>query len=132
MIKYKLKSNNAVELNLADIETALRLYRAVVSECKNANLDITIAEGTTVADLLKNNIEAILNIIGSENVLEEVKECAKHCLYKGQKFSMDLFEDIKNREDFLPLMTLVAIENLKPFFADAHIIFDVLLYQIVK
>ena len=132
MIKYKLKSNSVIELNLADIESALRLYRAIIHECKNANLDITIATETTVADLLTKNTEAILNIIGSELVLEELKECGKHVLYKGQKFDMSLFEDVKNREDFLPLMTLIAIENLKPFFADARIIFEVLLSQIVK
>lgn len=132
MLKYKLKSNSVVELNLADIESALRLYRVVVGECKNAGLDLSTAEETTVADLLTRNTEAILNIISSEAVLDELKECANQVLYKGQKFSMSLFEDVKNREDFFPLMTLVAIENLKPFFADAHIIFEVLLSQVVK
>lgn len=132
MNKYKLKSNKNVEINLAPIETALSLYRAVIHECKGAGLDLTIAEETTVADLFKNNIEAILSVIGSETVMECAKDCAIHCLYDNQKFSMDLFEDKNNRTDFLGFMSLVVIENLRYFFAEAHIIFDVVQSQIIK
>lgn len=132
MNKYKLKSNKNVEINLAPIETALSLYRAVIHECKGAGLDLTIADDTTVADLFKNNIEAILSVMGSEAVLECAKECAIHCLYNNQKFSMELFEDKNNRIDFLGFMTLVCVENLRYFFAEAHIIFDVVQSQIIK
>ena len=132
MNKYKLKSNKNVEINLAPIETALSLYRAVIHECKGAGLDLTIAEETTVADLFKNNIDAILSVMGSELVLETAKDCAVHCLYDNQKFSMDLFEDRKTRVDFIPFMTLIIIENLRYFFEEAHIIFDVVQSQIIK
>lgn len=132
MQKYILKSEKVIELNIAPIDTALELYIAVVNACKGAGLDITIAEETTIADLFNKNIDALLNVISSKEVIEAIKECAIHCLYNKQKFSMALFEDKSTRTDFIPFMTLVCVENLRYFFGEAHIIFDVVLSNIVK
>lgn len=132
MQKYILKSGKLVELNLAPIEQALALYRAVIYECKGAGLDLTIKEDTTVAELLDRNMEAKLNIMGSELVMEAVKDCCAKVLYDKQRFDMGLFEEEKNKGDFFPLLILVAIENLRPFFPEAHIIFTAILSQYLK
>lgn len=132
MQKYILKSGKIVELTLAPIEQALVLYRAVIHECKGAGLDLTIKEDTTVQELLDRNMEAKLNIIGSELVLDAVKDCCAKVLYDKQRFSMELFENEKNKQDFFPLLILVAIENLRPFFVQADIIFSAILSQYLK
>lgn len=132
MQKYILKSGKIVEITLAPIEQALALYRAIVYECKGAGLDLTIKEDTTVQDLLDRNMEAKLNVIGSALVLDAVKDCCAKVLYDKQRFSMDLFEDEKNKQDFFPLMKLVAIENIQPFFPEARIVFEAFLSQILK
>lgn len=132
MLKFELKSGARVEYNLASIEQALRLYRGLISECKNAGLDITIAEGTTVADIVMNNKEAILNIIGSANILDCIKDCCDKVLYNGKRFSMELFEEEKARQDFFPLMVLVGVENVRPFFPDLHTAYSVILSLVLK
>lgn len=132
MHKFILKSGKKVELNLATIEQALFLYRTIVAACKGAGLDLTVTPETTVAELLDKNMEAKLNIMSSESVLEAVKDCCAKVIYDGQNFSMDLFEDEKNKQDFFPLMILIAIENIRPFFPQADIIFTAVLSQYLK
>ena len=117
MLKFQLKSGKMVELNLAPMTECLALYRAIIHECKGAGLDITIANEETIAEVLTKNIDALLNVIGSEYVMEAIKGCMAKVLYDKQRFNIDLFEnDEKARGDFFPLLTLVAVENLRPFF----------------
>lgn len=132
MLKFQLKSGKIAELNLASIDNALALYRAVIQECKGAGLDISGEDETTIGDLLKKNMEAILNILGSEQVMEAIKNCCDKVLYDKQKFSMDIFEDERARGDFFGLMLLVAVENLRPFFVEMTMFFDLLLSGVLK
>ena len=132
MLKFQLKSGKIAELNLASIDNALALYRAVLQECKGAGLDISGEDETTIGDLLKKNMEAILNILGSEQVMEAIKNCCDKVLYDKQKFSMDIFEDERARGDFFGLMLLVAVENLRPFFVELTMFFDLLLSGVLK
>jgi hypothetical protein len=132
MLKFQLKSGKIAELNLASIDNALALYRAVIQECKGAGLDISGEDETTIGDLLKKNMEAILNILGSEQVMEAIKNCCDKVLYDKQKFSMDIFEDERARGDFFGLMLLVAVENLRPFFVELTMFFDLLLSGVLK
>ena len=133
MLKYQLQSGKLVEMNLATMPQALALYRAVIHECKGAGLDITNATTTTIGDMLLKNIDALLNVIGSEIVLEAIQGCCEKVLYDNQHFSMDLFEDDeKARGDFFGLMLLVASENLRPFFPNLHSVFSTLSAMAVK
>ncbi len=124
MQKFMLQSGKVVELSLAPIETALNLYRTIICECKNTGLDLKVIEGETIADIILKNTEALLNILGSQQVLEAVQECSAKNLYDKQRFSMELFEDEKARGDFLPLIYLTAVENIRPFFPNLHTIFS--------
>lgn len=132
MLKYQLQSGAKVEFNLGTIEQALGLYRALIYECKNAGLDVTVLEGDTVLDVVMKNKEAILNILGSEHVIECIKECCSKVLYNGQKFSMNLFEEEKARQDFFPLMMLVGVENVRPFFPNLHTAYSIILSLVLK
>lgn len=124
MLKFKLRSGKVIEFNLANVETALALYRVIVSECKKAKLDITVANEETWLTMINKNMEAILNIVGSEEVMEAIKECCSRVLYDKQRFSMELFEDVKARGDFFGVMLVVAVENLRPFFPENSSTFD--------
>lgn len=126
MKKYSLLSGKIVEISLTNTETALNLFRAVLNECKNAGVDVSNLKDKTLADVLKDNIEAIINIFASEDVFEAIKLCCTRVTYNKQKFSMDIFEEEKNKGDLIPLMQLVAIENLAPFFPQLRIVFDVI------
>ena len=62
MRKYQLASGKILEFNLAGIEQALELYRAVLSECKNAGLDFNLTDEDKLIDVLKK-IDNIWNEI---------------------------------------------------------------------
>lgn len=132
MLQYQLQSGAKIKFNLGTIEQALGLYRALIAECKHAGVDIAPQDGETVLDMVMKNKEALLNIMGSERVMECIKECCKQVLYNGQKFSMDLFEEEKAREDFFPLMILVGVENVRPFFPNLHTAYSIILSLVLK
>lgn len=129
MLKFQLKSGKKLEVDIAPIETGLTLYRAILNECKNANLDITIAQEDTLMSMLLKNKEACLNILSSELVLDAIKDCCAKVVYDKQRFSMDIFNKVENRKDFIPIMMIVAMENIRPFFAEPHTILDALQSQ---
>ncbi len=133
MLKYELQSGTIVEMNLATTPQALTLYRAVIHECKGAGLDLSgVQEQSTIGKLLMDNIEALLNVIGSEFVMDAIVGCCDKVIYNGQHFSMELFEDEKAKGDLLGLMILVASENLRPFFPSLHSVFSMLSGMAIK
>lgn len=129
MLKFQLKSGRKLEIDIAPIETGLNLYRAILIECKGANLDLSVANEDTVMTMLLKNKEACLNVLSSESVLEAVKDCCAKVVYDKQRFTMDLFNKLENRKDFIPVMMIVAMENIRPFFDEPHIILDALQSQ---
>lgn len=129
MLKFQLKSGKKLEIDIAPIETGLNLYRAILIECKGTNLDLSVANEDTIMDLLLKNKEACLNILSSESVLETIKDCCSKVVYDKQRFNMNLFEKVENRKDFIPVMMIVAMENIRPFFDEPHIILDALQSQ---
>lgn len=116
MRKYQLASGKVLEFNLAGVEQALSVYRAVLHECKGAGLDITVLPEETIADVIIKNKEAVLNIMSSEAVMDAVVECCGKVLYDKQHFSIGLFNDEKAREDLLPVIAIVGMETIRPFF----------------
>lgn len=132
MNKYQLKSGAIVKFNLATIEQALTLFRAIVRECKSAGLELAINENMSIADLFLKNTPALLNVISSEVVLEAIKGCCDKVLYNDARFTMELFEDEQARGDFFAVMTLVALENLTPFFPEVRTVSSIILSQFVK
>lgn len=129
MLKFQLKSGRKLEIDIAPIETGLNLYRAILIECKGANLDLSVANEDTVMTMLLKNKEACLNVLSSESVLEAVKDCCAKVVYDKQRFTMDLFNKLENRKGFIPVMMIVAMENIRPFFDEPHIILDALQSQ---
>lgn len=129
MLKFQLKSGKKLELDIAPIEAGLSLYRAILVECKGANLDLSVAEEDTIMTMLLKNKEACLNVLSSESVLEAIKDCCAKVVYDKQRFNMDLFEKVENRKDFIPVMMIVAMENIRPFFEEPHIILNALQAQ---
>ena len=132
MSKFQLLSGKIVELSIAPMPQALNLYRHIVLECKGANLDITRANEKSIGELLTNNIEALLNIVSSQNVINAIVECCDKVIYNNKRFSMELFEEESARADFFGLMLLVACENIRPFFPALHSVFSVLETTAIK
>lgn len=132
MQKFKLVSGKIYEFAYAPVTVAWELYCAVVNECKGTGLNLKIASEDTLADVICKNTEALLNIISSKAVLEVIEECAEKNLYDKERFSTDLFEDVNNRGDYIAVLAITALENLKPFFPSHRIIFEMLEAQYLK
>lgn len=131
MLKFQLKSGKKLEIDIAPIETGLNLYRAVLIECKGANLDLSVAQEDTILTMLMKNKDACLNVLSSEAVLDAIKDCCAKVVYDKQRFTMDIFNNVETRKDFFPTMMIVAIENLKPFFEEPHTILNALETQLM-
>lgn len=129
MIKYQLKSGKLLEIDLVPVPLALELYRTVMNECARCKFDLKIEENTSLLELVGKNSEALLRVLGSEEVMEVVQRCCNKVLYGKKRFSMDLFEDIDARGDFFGIMIIVALENLLPFFPHLRSRFEMLLSQ---
>lgn len=132
MRKYQLASGKVLEFNLAGIEQAIEVYRSVLNECKNAGLDITVADGESILDIILKNREAVLNIFASKEVMEAIQGCCDKVLYAGNHFSMSLFEDEQAREDFIGVMTIIGVENLRPFFPSLRLLLDAITNLFLK
>ena len=101
------------------------VHKDVTQTLKNINRSLYL----DVKSVLMKNKEAVLNVLSSELVLDAVKACCDKVVYDKQRFNMGIFEDVNNRKDFIPLMMIVAMENIRPFFAEPHIILDSLSAQ---
>lgn len=128
-LKFQLKSGKKLEIDIAPIESGLALYRSILIECKGAGLDLNVTDADTIQSMLFKNIDALLNVLSSEHVLEAIKDCCAKVVYDRQRFSMEIFNKVENRKDFMGIMTIVAIENLRPFFEEPHIILDAIASQ---
>lgn len=146
MLKFQMKSGKILEFNLAPIDKALNLYRAVIFECKGDKIKldklvtvlksvysgIEAEQDISMLDIILENKEAILSVIGSEIVMNSIQDCCEKVLYDKQRFTMELFEDKNNRADFFGVMLIVALENLSPFFYQAPSFFTTLSAPFLK
>lgn len=146
MLKFQLKSGKVLEINLAPIDKALALYRAIIFECKGDKIQLDriiktlkslynvneVQEDFSIIDVIADNKEAILSIIGSEYVMNAIQDCCEKVIYDKQRFSLELFDDEKNRADFFGIMVIVALENLSPFFHQAPTYFTMLSAPFLK
>ena len=126
MLKFQMKSGKILEFNLAPIDKGVNLYRAIIFECKGDKIRLEklvtllksaysgVETNISMLELILENKEAILSILGSEYVMNAIQDCCDKVLYDKQRFSMELFEN--NRADFFGVMVIVALENLSPFF----------------
>ena len=121
-MKYQLKSSAKLEINEASIGQCWTLYQAICNSLKKDGLSLPDFENMSFAEIIRNNPVAILNLLSSDEILESVLECAKQCLYKGQKITLELFDS--NKGDFFSVLQMIALENLRPFFPDYHTAFQ--------
>lgn len=132
MRKYKLTSGKIVEFELSPVETGLNLFRTVVNETKGTGLKLEIEEGDTIFNLIfGKNADAALAVMSSENVFNAVYECCSRVKYDNKPFALELFNEEKARQDLLPVIQLVGLENLAPFFPGLRLVFDTLISDLL-
>lgn len=109
--EIELSSGRVLHLSLAPFKDARALYQTISREIKNLKLDIkdylTVSAGK----------DLVFTILASEEICDIAMTCAKRCLYgkDKEKVNEELFEGIKEREDYFEVLYFVIIENIKPF-----------------
>ncbi len=126
MYKFLLKSGKKVEIQLATTSQALNLLQTALYIASKNDLDFKEFFEIPIKDIMLKNSKALLNLMASSELIEAIEGCAKGVFYEKMPYSRDIFEDENKREDFLPCLFLIFLENLRPFFGKAPFIFKVL------
>lgn len=132
MYKFELKSGKKIEFNLASIEKGLELYRTFILECQKAGINLELGENEQIGALFTKNYHLILAVLGSKAITDCIISCCDKVLYNGQRFNMDLFEEENARQDFFPLITIVGVENIRPFFPNLDTAYSLILSLVLK
>ena len=124
--EHKLPSGAVLKFGLAPFAEGKELYQTLLQEARG----ITLSDDKEIDfNLMK---EMICLGLASKKLDQAILECAKKCLYKGEKFSLDQFEDEKSRQDFIPIMLIVANENLRPFLKSLYASLKVIIPSVLK
>lgn len=126
-MKQQLLSGATLEVTISDIQLGYRLFAAVVRAFKRNGIELKFRENFSLEDLFEDNknaiISAFLDVLISDEVHELIFECGQRVIYTKNgvtnKVTEDLFNDIKNREDYFEVLKTIAVENLRPFFPKA-------------
>jgi len=112
-----LKSGSILEIGIAPFSTGTRLMKTIARELASVKFDL---DATNLSNLSGQDINVIKNaifqLVQSEAVETAVLECAKRCLYNGEKITPQTFEPEDARQDYLPVVWEVMQANLSPFF----------------
>lgn len=126
MYKFLLKSGKKVTIQLATTSQALNLLQTALYIASKNDLDLKDVFEVPIRDLMLKNSKALLNLMASPELIEAIEGCSKGCFYEKMPYSRDIFEDESRREDFLPCLFLIFLENLRPFFGKAPFMFKIL------
>lgn len=113
-----LKSGAMLELQMAPFADGMNLFKVIVNEVKQVDVDLS---GLDVAGLASKDLNSIKNLIfqllGSDAVERCFFLCAARCLHNGQKITKATFEPAESRGDYLPTAWEVIKFNIAPFFS---------------
>lgn len=126
MEKVKLPSGAELIIVPAPFADSKDLYQAVLEELKGIK-----AEGSKQLDT--NFIKDVLcALLSSKKVEVALHKCALRCLVGEQKLSLDYFEPITKREDYIPAIQEIAVVNIEPFLKGLSALLNLGLEKIPK
>ena len=112
-----LKSGAVAELSMASFAVSARLFKAMANELKLVDVDIEGVDLSKVQDMDLNAIKnAILQLLGSDQIEKYLFDCMARCTYQGQKITTATFDTEEARGDYLPIALEVIKLNVLPFF----------------
>lgn len=118
MRSVKLPSGAELKVYPAPFIDAKNLYQALLRELRIVQID----SKAEVANLFK---ELFCIGFSSPDIEAYVWECLKRCTYnngKGDlKIDKDTFEDVKSRQDYIPVCVEVVKENVDPFMKSLYV-----------
>ena len=108
-IKKTLASGKELSITIGSFSEAKSLWMAINKEAKDLNLNPDV-------EIDSNLIKDIFCTANSSKEIDEkLSPLLKRCIYDEQKLTDDVFRTSEAREDYLEIVELVALENLRPF-----------------
>lgn len=104
-----LPSGATLEVTVSPFSISKALYMAIAAEAKDLKLD---PKAEVDVNLYK---DLLCMALGSPKIESALYECMKRCTYKGLKITLDTFEPVDARDDYLTVCFEVARENILPF-----------------
>lgn len=112
-----------IKINVAGFEDGFKLKCAVFSVVEKKGFKLADLEGD-------ENIEKLINLAISLDCDKEVYDalwaCLSRCTFNGEKITKGTFEDVANREHYLPIAAKCIYENISPFIAGLHSVLGML------
>ncbi len=112
----KLPSGNELALGFVPLEEAAAAVRLLSKELKQVDINL----GPSISGMLKRPLNdlknALAQLLGSEEVWKMAGTIAQRCNYNGKPIKKDTFDDMKAREDMLPVYVEVLKHAIVPFF----------------
>ena len=113
--KVSLPSGAELEMTLAPFLEGEKLFSATAECLKKVKIDGN-ADVEDMTSNINNLKDVFLSCITSQQMKDAMLGCLKRCTYNGQRItSWDIFDDVKAREDYLPVCWEVVKFNLTPF-----------------
>lgn len=108
MREVELPSGAMLKITPAPFSDSKALYQAVLSELK----DVSLGSKTEFGDLYKT-----LFCVGfsSKTIERCLWECFKRCTHNDVRITLDTFEPLECRDDYMKVCIEVAKDNIGPF-----------------
>ena len=131
-LKKTLDSGATLEVTMASFEVGHKLLKCVMREVEGVKLSLGVKAKTLqdffameINDEALNTLKNVVTrLIGSDTIDEALWPCMERALYNNQRVSRDLFEDERNRADYLVVAKEVLLFNLSPFLKNLSSLFQ--------
>lgn len=114
MKEITLPSKAVLKIQLAPFADSRALYQALLEEAKGLKLDMS-------AEVDGNFYKDIFCVGFSSKKIEAcIWKCMERCLYNDLKMTLDTFEAVEARGDYMQVLFEVTKENVSPFTKDLY------------
>lgn len=120
-----LPSGHVLELGVPEFSSAKKLFKTLARELRDVdvnleNLDLKEIGGKDI-NVFKN---VFLQVAASDAIEACVFECAAKSMLNGQKITVNTFNDVDLRQDYLLVAWEVIKLSLTPFFSSLSLRFS--------
>lgn len=113
LIEVKLNSGAKLEMNVAPFADAKALYQACLKELAGI-------EFKGQMDQIEMMKSVICRSFASPEIERCLSKCFERCRYNGGKLTMDCFEPVEARDDYMQVCIEVGKVNIMPFLKSLY------------
>lgn len=118
MQSVTLPSNHILELGTPEFSSAKKLFKTLAKELRDVDINLESLDFQALGGKDVNAFKNVFLQVAASDAIEAcVFECAAKSLLQGQKITVNTFNDVELRQDYLLVAWEVMKLSLSPFFA---------------